>query len=92
MLIMKLQGVGVNMKMSPAEYVIDLFGGVRALSRIIGKSPSAISNWRKNRRIHSNGKGCIPSSSHLVILKEARRHKLDITPDDLIYGRTVDKK
>ena len=80
------------MKMSPAEYVIALFGGVRPLSRIINKSPSAISMWRKNRRIHSNGKGCIPSSSHLVILKEAKKYKLDITPDDLIYGRKVVKK
>lgn len=76
--------------MNPAEYVIKLFGGVRPLARIIGKSPSAISCWRKNRSNNkSKAKGNIPSSVHIKILNEAKKRGLDVNANDLVFGREV---
>lgn len=77
------------MRLNPAEYVIHMFDGVRPLARAIKKSPSTVCLWRSNRSRKNGQKGRIPSSSHLPILNEARSRGLDITADDLIYGREL---
>ena len=77
------------MRLNPAEYVIHMFDGVRPLARAIKKSPSTVCLWRSNRSRKNGQKGRIPSSSHLPILKQAHINGLDITADDLIYGREV---
>lgn len=71
------------MKLSPAEYVIMIFGGVRATAREIGYSPSAISKWRHQ------GKGNIPNSVKLLIYNIAQNKGYDITAEDLLIGRDV---
>lgn len=80
------------MRLNPAEYVIKMFSGVRPLARAIKKSPSTVCLWRTNRSRKNGQKGRIPSSSHLPILKQAEVRGLDITADDLIYGREVTDK
>lgn len=77
------------MRLNPAEYVIHMFDGIRPLARAIKKSPSTVCLWRKNRSRKNGHKGRIPSSSHLPILNEAKIRGLDITADDLIYGREL---
>lgn len=69
------------MQLSPANYIIHIFGGVRPAGRAIGRDASAICQWRK--------KGRIPSKAQQEILEIAKRYVLDITPDDLISGRVV---
>lgn len=77
------------MRLNPAEYVIHMFDGVRPLARAIRKSPATVCLWRKGRKGKTSSKGRIPSSSHKPILMEARSLGLDITPDDLIFGREL---
>lgn len=68
------------MHMTPAQYVIHVFKGVRATARAVGRTPSSVSKWQKAR---------IPSGAHRRILDIAKEQDLDIQPQDLIYGRTV---
>lgn len=57
---------------TPADYVIEQFGGVRATARALGMSPSAVSHWRKR-----NGQ-VPPTAWKLVIATAAAQHiKLD---------------
>lgn len=73
----------MNLKLTPAEYVIKTFGGVRATARAIEYTPEAISKWRYQ------GKGRVPTSAQELILDKADEMGLDIKPRDLIYGREV---
>lgn len=77
------------MRRSPAEHVIRVFGGVRATARAIGRAHTAVVLWRKPKAEGGTG-GKIPNAAITVIADLARRQKLDITADDLIYGRDVD--
>lgn len=67
------------MKKTPANYVIEVFGGVRKLARALNKTPSTISKWQKTGRV--------PSSSQEDILQKAEAMGLDVTAEDLIRGR-----
>jgi hypothetical protein len=75
------------MYLTPAEYVIRVFNGVRATARAIGRSPSSISKWQKRR--DDGIDGMIPSCAQRRILQIAKEQGLDITPHDLIFGRSV---
>jgi hypothetical protein len=76
------------MHLKPSEYVVKVFGGVRATARAIGRCPASVSKWsdkRKNRGCDGN----IPSRAQRIILDIAKRKKMDITPSDLINGRLI---
>ena len=70
--------------MTPAELIIEKLGGVRATARAIGRDPSAICKWKQ--------KGSIPMKAALQILEYAKANGIDITPNDLIMGRSTGKK
>lgn len=76
------------MHLNPAEYVVRVFGGVRKSGEAIGRSAAAVSKWNKSKKNKGSG-GRIPSVAQLAILKVAKRRGLDITPQDLIFGREV---
>ncbi len=73
---------------TPAEYVIRIFKGVRATARMLDKSPSTICKWQKYRN-KSGAIGQVPTSVHRQILEIAKKSGLDITPEDLVYGREM---
>lgn len=76
--------------MTPAEWVIAQFGGVRATARAIALTPSAVSKWQTY--VNKNGEvGGVPRSSHVKILKLAVKLNLDVTAEDLIHGRSKRK-
>lgn len=78
----------MQQRMNPAEYVIHVFGGVRATARALDRYPATISKWQNYK--NKNGElGQIPSSAQRDILDVAKRDGLPITPEDLIYGRVV---
>ncbi len=79
------------MHLSPAEYVIHVFGGVRKAGRALGRTGSAISNWNRSRKNGGCG-GLIPSRMQEVVLQVAEINGLDIKPEDLISGREVIEK
>lgn len=76
------------MKYSPAGYVIHVFGGVRATGRAIGRSGTAVCKWTKPIKDKGTS-GRIPGKCQAKILAVASKLNLDITPEDLIYGRVV---
>lgn len=80
-----------SMHLNPAQYVIYIFNGVRATARAVGRSPSSVSKWQKPRDNRGCGGG-IPSAVQLVILEQAKKLNLDITPKDLLFGRNVPKR
>lgn len=77
--------------LSPADYVIHIFGGVRATARAIGRSATSVSNWRRTKASHGCN-GDVPSAAQRLILSVAKKKNLDITPDDLIFGRRIERR
>jgi hypothetical protein len=75
-------------KLNPAEYVVYVFGGVRKMSRMIGRAPASISAWNRPRTKKGCG-GRIPMEAQYIILQIADRFKLPITPEDLLRGRYI---
>ncbi len=73
--------------MKPAAFVIKKFGGIRACALAIGRSPSSVSRWNKPRK-NGGGKGQIPVTAQRDILKAAKKLKLKIKAEDLIFDRT----
>lgn len=76
--------------LSPADYVIKAFGGVRATARAIGRDKSSVSVWRQPRSKKGTG-GLIPHKAQPLVLRAAQDRGLDITPNDLIIGRYGDE-
>jgi len=66
------------MFLNPAEYVIKIFGGVRATAREVERTPSAISGWRKVKRV--------PLGMFKRIQRRAKARKKTVTLDNLILG------
>jgi hypothetical protein len=76
--------------MSPAQYVSSVFGGVRATARAIKRHPSAVSKWTSTGKQGTGGH--IPAAAARLILTYARKHRLDIKPEDLVIGRVIPRK
>jgi hypothetical protein len=76
------------MHLNPAQYVVKVFGGVRKTAREIGRSPSSVSKWNKPVAAKGLG-GEIPRLSQRAVLHVAKIKKLDITAEDIIFGRDV---
>lgn len=73
---------------SPGEYAVHVFGGVKKLARILGMEPTNISRWQRSR--HEGGpRGLIPNKKQKVVLDIAKERGLDLTAEDIIYGRQV---
>ena len=70
------------MKLTPAEYIVYKFQGVRRTSEALKIAPSTVSRW-------INGSGNVPSKYHIKIISIAKRYRMRITPNDLVYGRVV---
>ena len=76
------------MNLSPAATVIRAFGGVRPLARALGKAPSSISRWQRQRK-RGGTEGTIPASDQRRVLDVAASLGLKLTADDLVHGRVV---
>lgn len=76
------------MHFTPAQYVTKMFGGIRATARAIGRDPSSVLQWGKPVEIGGRG-GMIPTAIRLTILAKAKELDLDITSQDLDYGREI---
>lgn len=74
--------------LSPADYVIHIFGGVRATGRAIGITGQAVSYWRKQKSRGGKG-GRIPRKAQAMILSHALLNGFDITANDFLHGRKV---
>lgn len=72
-------------KLTPADFVIQQFGGVRATAYAIGLSPSSVCFWRSKH----GPNGRVPETSHARILKAAKRLKLKIKAVDLAVTKSI---
>lgn len=72
-------------KTTPADLVIERFGGVCALARLLLKNPSTISRWRKSRDEGGTG-GLVPSQSQPRLLELAAERGIRLTPTELVTG------
>lgn len=75
--------------MEPATNVIQKFGGVRPLARLLESylrkpvSPSQVSRWQLPKP--DGGGGMIPAKFHGPLLALAKRKRVELTADDLVY-------
>lgn len=73
------------MRQTPAEYVIDRFGGVCKLARLLGMAPSTVGRWRK-----APG-GRIPRGVvQERILDVAVARGIQVDPGALVVGLTIE--
>ena len=63
---------------TPAEHVIDKFGGLTKLARALGLTVSTVQGWKK--------RGKIPQEHWLAIMAVAKANALDLTLSDFIPG------
>lgn len=74
--------------LTPAEWVVRVFGGIRPAARALGKTPQAIGFWlRPKSRKGTDGR--VPSKAQQGVLRVAKRLHLDVTEADLINGRVI---
>jgi len=81
-------------RLTPAEYVIRLFEGVRPLARLLTKEtgktvdPSVVSKWQ-----HPGRDGTVPQKRHIQLFKVAKKEGVKLTAENLVHGnRTSSKK
>lgn len=74
--------------LSPAEFIIHYFGGLRPAARAIGRSHAAINKWRRPKK-DGGCDGFIPRIAMHIILDLAGKKGYKIRGNDLIFGRFV---
>lgn len=75
-------------KLTPAQIVIDAFGGVSATARKLGRTRSSVGKWTLPINRSGTG-GRIPSKARAQILELIRKENLEITSHELDYGRVA---
>ena len=72
-------------KLSPAQVVVQEFGSLREVGRVLGLVHTSPRLWLQPKPVGSGG--LIPSTHHLPLLAEAKKRGLKLTEVDLIHGR-----
>jgi hypothetical protein len=67
------------MTLSPAEVVIQAFGGVRATARALGLTGPSVTYWRRVGRV--------PSGKFEAILIAAKKNGVILVTSELVLGR-----
>jgi hypothetical protein len=75
-----------NVHLTPSKLAILLFGGVSILAKQLEISKVTVSSWQ------TRGDGGIPRQHHLKIIEVAKRKKIELSPEDLVFGRDIQKK
>ena len=71
----------MNNKQSPAQLVIERFGGQSALGILLGKRQSTIQHWAKTGRI--------PSQWHTRLMELAREKGINLQSSDLMASQST---
>lgn len=69
---------------TPADKVINAFGGIRATALIVGRSPSSVARWRLPVERSGTTGGRIPGNLQQKILDYAQANGINLTADDII--------
>lgn len=65
-------------KQSPAEKVIEIFGGIRPISRIVGLAPASVWEWKNTRQ------KLVPTKYWSTLLKVASKENINLKLSDLM--------
>lgn len=76
------------MHLKPAPYVIKILGGPVMAAKILNRNHATVWKWTAKKSQGGTG-GIIPSKARVEILKLAKKLDLDITSEDLDFGREV---
>lgn len=77
----------MTMPMTPAQFVVKVFGSQTAVAKILDIEVSAVNNWLNPRmKKKGGGNGLVPSKHHEKLLKAARSEGLELTANHLVYG------
>ena len=71
------------MFLTPAQFCIVKFGGVRALARKLNVDQAAVHRWK------NKPEGIIPTKHAPLILKLSKDLNLNITPENLLIGGII---
>jgi len=74
--------------MKPAPLVIQRFGGVRPLARVLGIDHSSVSRWQKPKTQRGTG-GLVPSRYHMTLLQVAETSGVQLNALELVKGGRV---
>lgn len=66
--------------MTPVEFCISQFGGLRQLAKAINRDPAAVSRWKSSH-------GCIPHTVQKNLLQAAWDRGLHISAHDIIFSK-----
>lgn len=66
--------------LTPAETVVQAFGGSRRLAALLGRNASSVYRW-------TYGPGHVPAKLHSRLLELAREQRVRLTAHDLVVGR-----
>jgi hypothetical protein len=67
--------------LTPVEFAIESFGGLRVMARAINRDPASVCRWKRH--------GTIPANVQKDVLKAAADIGLNLTPVDIIYGKVT---
>lgn len=72
--------------MTPAEVVIDVFGGVRATARIVETAPSTVCRWLQPKKRGGTG-GFVPQPYFALLMQTAKAQNRVLTLEHLVIGK-----
>ncbi len=72
--------------MTPAEVVIDTFGGIRATARIVDTAPSTVCRWLQPKKRGGTG-GLVPQGYFAILMQTAKDQKRTLTLEHLVHGK-----
>jgi len=74
--------------MTPARIVINRFGGVRSLARLMKLTPGSVCRWDMPKSRRGSG-GFIPARHHGLLLELAKEQGKPLTLEELCFGNHV---
>ena len=75
--------------MEPAKTIIDICGGFRAVAEITGRDETRVRRWTYKKE-KGGSDGLIPSECQQVLMDEARKRGLPLTPEHFFPVRSVE--
>lgn len=81
---MNKNGKRNGVRHEPAASVIEKFGGVRKLARLLSLDPACVSKWQTHAKNGQGAHGLIPAKYHWTLIAMARDRSIPLTADDLI--------
>ena len=69
----------------PAKSIIEAFGGVDAVAKIVGRNRASVFRWTYPKD-KGGTSGLIPTECQSVLYNHAVKHKMDLKAEDFMAG------